>query len=133
MRDPRRPEATPIDTDGETAVTAAVPRGVFKALADPSRMAILARLAPLPHGVPVSEVAACCPVDLSVVSRHLKLLREAGLVAAERRGRQVLYRAQIDDLVTLLRQVADALERCCPGGSCTVPDRDSPSQEETEP
>jgi DNA-binding transcriptional ArsR family regulator len=71
----------------------------------------------------VSEVAQCCPVNLSGVSRHLKTLREAGLLVAERRGKEVYYRAQVQKLAAELRALADALERCCPPGACCGRDR----------
>ena len=89
---------------------------LFKALADPNRIALLARLATGGSAATVSELAACCPIDLSVVSRHLKILDRAGVVESERRGKRVLYRARIAHLAGLLRELADALETCCPPG-----------------
>ena len=63
----------------------------FKALADPTRVAIVNRLAGAP------EVCVCAFVDdlgLSqpTVSHHLRILREAGLVDVERRGTWAYYR-----------------------------------------
>ena len=63
---------------------------VFKALGHPGRMAIV-------HALGNGEVCAC---DLATVagcapsttSRHLTVLRHAGLIADERRGQQVFYR-----------------------------------------
>ena len=91
---------------------------LFRALGDPSRTAILANLAECAGEKTVSEVAECCPVDLSVVSRHLRILLDAGIVDAQKRGRQVYYRVRIGNLVEMLRALADALERCCPDGVC---------------
>jgi ArsR family transcriptional regulator, arsenate/arsenite/antimonite-responsive transcriptional repressor len=62
----------------------------FKALADPTRVAIVNRLA----------MADCCVCDLTAVfelaqptvSHHLRILRDAGLVEAERRGTWAHYR-----------------------------------------
>ncbi len=102
----------------------------FKALADPNRIAILARMAEEGGEKTVSEVARCCPVDVSVVSRHLKILRAAGILEAEKRGKEVLYRIRIGHLVSLLRGLADALETCCPDGICTI--AGGPSGEEQE-
>ncbi len=90
--------------------------GFFKALGDPNRVAILASLAESGGQLRVSEVAACCPVDLSVVSRHLRLLRDEGLLESEKRGKEVFYRARIPEIASLLRRLADALEQCCPDG-----------------
>jgi ArsR family transcriptional regulator len=92
---------------------------LFRALSEPNRIAILTRLAIAGCEQTVSEVARCCPVNLSVVSRHLKTLREAGLLSAERRGKEVYYRARARQLATQLRALADALDGCC---ACCAPD-----------
>ncbi len=94
--------------------------GFFQALADPNRATILARLAEGGREQTVSEVASCCPVDLSVVSRHLRTLREAGIVSADKRGKQVFYRVEVGRITSALRNLADALDACCPDGSCVV-------------
>ena len=54
----------------------------FTALADPTRRAILARLAD--GEATVNEIAAPFPISLQAVSKHLKVLERAGLIA---RGR----------------------------------------------
>jgi DNA-binding transcriptional ArsR family regulator len=54
----------------------------FAALADPTRRAIMARLA---RGeATVSELAEPLPISLPAVSRHLKVLERAGLIARNR-------------------------------------------------
>lgn len=92
---------------------------LFKALADLNRLTILTRLAENGNPQSVSEVAQCCPIDMSVVSRHLGVLRDAGIVKAEKKGKEVFYHVQTGEVVTLLRELADALEACCPDGSCS--------------
>ena len=62
----------------------------FDALADPNRRTILAMLARGPHSV--REIADQMPISRPAVSRHLRLLREAGLVTAEAEGTRRLYR-----------------------------------------
>ena len=58
---------------------------VFAALADPTRRAILAHLI---HGeATVSEVAEPFETSLPAISRHIKVLEEAGLVARRKDGR----------------------------------------------
>lgn len=54
----------------------------FSALADPTRRALLARLAEGP--ATVNELAAPFALTLPTVSRHLKVLEEAGLLRKER-------------------------------------------------
>jgi ArsR family transcriptional regulator len=76
------------------------------ALADPVRLRIVSMLAAAPDG-------SCCGCDLEeplglsqpTVSHHLKVLREAGLVEGERRGRWVHYGL----VPARLAEIADAL------------------------
>jgi len=92
---------------------------IFRALGDTTRLAVLGRLATTRGALTVTEVAGCCGVHLSGVSRHLKTLHDAGLVTAERQGREVRYRLRCEVLSGALRAVADALDRCA--AACCVP------------
>jgi ArsR family transcriptional regulator len=103
----------------------------FKALADPNRVALLQHLARGGKEQTVSDISCCCPVDLSVVSRHLGVLRDAGILSAEKRGREVYYTVQIKELTALLRKLADALEACCPDGTCIQRSKEDESEQET--
>lgn len=61
----------------------------FEALGDPNRRAILSLLG---HGgKSVREIADGLPISRPAVSRHLRLLKEAGLVAEEPRGTRRIY------------------------------------------
>jgi DNA-binding transcriptional ArsR family regulator len=62
----------------------------YAALADPTRRAILARLAS--GEATVGEIAEPFPISGPAISRHLKVLEEAGLIARTRRGQQLLCR-----------------------------------------
>jgi len=86
----------------------------FKALCDPRRIGILVRLARSCGPQTVTEVSSCCPTDISVVSRHLATLRDAGMLQAEKRGKEVYYSVRYPELVSTLRAIADAIEACCP-------------------
>lgn len=86
----------------------------FRALCDPNRVAILARLAECGRACTVGEIACCCPVDVSVVSRHLAMLRDAGILEATRKGKEVHYCVRFSSFVPTLRAIADAIESCCP-------------------
>jgi ArsR family transcriptional regulator len=94
--------------------------GLFKAIADPTRVSLIACIAKCGRGCSVGEVAECCSVDISVVSRHLALLARAGVLEAKKEGRTVFYRVRYADVCRSLRSLADALEDCCPemGGTC---------------
>ena len=66
---------------------------VFKALAHPSRLWIVTELAAGERCV--CELARGLGVDVSTASRHLALLRAAGLVGDEKRGLQVFYTLRV--------------------------------------
>lgn len=109
---------------------------LFKALCDPTRLGVLLRLAELGRPSTVTEVAGCCPVDLSVVSRHLAVLRRAGIVDSQRRGKEVLYRLLYSRLAGTLRRMADAIEACCPPATeegCCPPRRTPEPRSDTHP
>ena len=91
---------------------------LFKALSDPTRLAVLIRLAASPSPLTVSEASHCCGVHLSGVSRHLKALKEAGLAEAVKQGREVVYRPRLTELVATLRGMADAIEGFTLSGEC---------------
>ncbi len=91
----------------------------FKALCDPNRVALLSRLAKCRRPCGVSELTGCCGVDISVVSRHLAMLRDAGILQAEKRGKEVYYSVRCEEVVSTLRRIADAIEACCPGTKAT--------------
>ncbi|PKQ08806.1 MAG: transcriptional regulator [Alphaproteobacteria bacterium HGW-Alphaproteobacteria-12] len=63
--------------------------GMFKMLGDPSRLRIVIETLTGPH--PVGEIAKRLGLSVSLVSHHLRLLRAARLVTADRRGKQIFY------------------------------------------
>ena len=73
---------------------------VFQALADPTRRDLVARLAQ--RDATVGELAAPYAVSLQAVSKHLKVLEEAGLVSRSREAqrRPVHLEAEVLDLMT---------------------------------
>jgi len=83
--------------------------GIFKALAHPARLRVLAMLRW--GGLCVCQVAAAMGSPVSTVSEHLAGLRRAGLVVERREGRWVTYsladepdaRALLDPIWLLLR------------------------------
>ena len=91
----------------------------FRALCDPNRIALLNRLAACGRACSVSELSECCPTDFSVTSRHLATLRDAGILEAEKCGKEVRYTVRFDEVILKLRAMADAIEACCPPGCST--------------
>ena len=86
---------------------------LFKALCDPTRVSILARIAETCGEMSVSQVAEGYAIDISVVSRHRATLRDAGILKSLKRGKEVFYSVRVESLVRSLRQAADAIEACC--------------------
>lgn len=66
---------------------------VLKALAHPTRLFLLDRLAR--RETCVCELAALVGADVSTVSRHLSVLKHAGIVADEKRANQVFYSLRV--------------------------------------
>ena len=65
---------------------------LFAALSDPNRIAILHLLGEAGEEVCVYDIATNFKVGQTTVSRHLKMLKEVGLVISEKRGKWVYYR-----------------------------------------
>ncbi len=82
---------------------------MFRLMGDPSRLAII--LACLDGPISVSGVAARTGLSANLVSHHLRLLRAARILGAERRGKQVFY-APADDHIrrTIGDMVAHVIE-----------------------
>ncbi|MBW6401098.1 metalloregulator ArsR/SmtB family transcription factor [Roseomonas sp. HJA6] len=81
---------------------------IFGALTDPTRRALLARLAES-DGLTVSELARPLPMSLPAVMKHLDVLEGAGLVARQKTGRTVTCRlvaAPLEDAMTWLQRYA---------------------------
>ncbi len=68
----------------------------FAALADPTRRAILRQLAG--GEASVTDIAARFPISQPAISRHLRVLEEAGLIETARHGQQRPRRLRVDGL-----------------------------------
>ena len=81
--------AAPSDRDAGAA-------GLFASLGDPARLAILRELA---GGTTCAcELSPKLAMAPNLLSYHLRILREAGLVEGRRRGRRIDYRVRSDGL-----------------------------------
>ncbi len=109
----------------------APPGDPFEALGDPNRRAIVELLGEGPSGGrSVGELADALPISRPAVSRHLRLLKAAGLVVEEPRGTRRLYRLHDEgleavrtyldrvwgDAAARFRLVAENAGRRSPGG-----------------
>ena len=88
---------------------------VFSALADPVRRDLLEEIAAGPTRV--VDLAARQPISRPAVSKHLRVLTEAGLVVAHDRGRERHYAL----VPGALRPVVALLERLALGDSPVTP------------
>ena len=73
----------------------------FKTLADPTRRAIFERLC-REGELTVGALTARAKISQPAVSKHLALLKQAGLVRDRHKGRQTHYRSQIAALAPLI-------------------------------
>src|SRR5918911_1518438 len=74
-------------------------RSPMDALGDPTRRAIFEQLSEGPRAV--GEIAGELPVSRPAVSQHLRVLKEAGLVAERREGTKRIYRLDPDGLAAV--------------------------------
>ena len=91
------PGASPLAEEERRTIAAS-----FKALADPTRVAIVNRLAAAPE-VCVCDLTASFDLSQPTISHHLKILRDAGLVEATRRGTWAYYRL-VPEAIDSLRE-----------------------------
>jgi DNA-binding transcriptional ArsR family regulator len=84
---------------------------LLSALADPARLEILRELAGCAE-ICACDLTECCSLSQPTVSHHLKVLREAGAVIAERRGSNIFYRVS----PALIEQLGVIARSLVPGG-----------------
>ncbi len=82
---------------------------VFKALAHPSRLLIVDELAQSERCV--CDLTALVGSDMSTVSKHLSVLKAAGVVQDERRGSQIWYRLRMKCVTRFFGCVESALQK----------------------
>jgi DNA-binding transcriptional ArsR family regulator len=85
----------------------------WTALADPTRHAIVPRLADGPQAV--GQLAAELPVTRSAVSQHLKVLKDAGLVSERAEGTRRIYRLNPAAVAALRDQLDTYWQRALSG------------------
>jgi len=90
--------------DAQTLARFKAQARVLKALAHPSRLLIVEELSRGERCV--CELAELVGAEMPTVSRHLALLREAGIVDDEKRGVQVFYRLKTPCVMNFFQCVA---------------------------
>jgi ArsR family transcriptional regulator len=82
--------------------------GVLKAMAHPSRLFILEELEKREHCV--CELTAMIGADVSTISKHLSVLKQAGIVSDDKRGNQVFYRLRVPCILSFFGCVESVLK-----------------------
>lgn len=84
----------------------------FKALGDETRLRILKYL--LNNDYCACEFESMVNRDQTTVSRHLKLLVDAGILKRERNGRNIIYKIKDDEIKEILLYLGlDEVDPCC--------------------
>lgn len=86
---------------------------LFHLLGDPTRLRIVLHCADRP--VAVGDIAAGLQLSSSLVSHHLRLLRAARIVKAERQGKQVFYSAADAHISGVLADMLEHIAEPLPG------------------
>ena len=82
------------------------PDAVFAALGDPTRRSVLQSIASAGNAT-ATELAAQLPVSRQAVVKHLGRLGSAGLVTAQRQGREVRYQLSAEPLTEAVAWIAE--------------------------
>jgi DNA-binding transcriptional ArsR family regulator len=80
--------------------------GFFKALCEPSRIAVLRELILLGRA-DIADIAARLPQDRSVIARHLQQLASAQIVRAAKEGRHIFYEIDAPAVAGRLESILD--------------------------
>lgn len=99
-----QPTAQPTISREQTRIAAEL----FAALADPTRLAILNMLAGSASEVCVCDITSSFPLGQPTISHHLRLLKEAGLVKGDKRGKWVYY-SLVERKLSEVRAVFDTV------------------------
>jgi DNA-binding transcriptional ArsR family regulator len=89
----------------------------LQAMCEPSRAAILREML-LKGRADISTLAKDMPLDRSVISRHLRVLEEVGVVRSEKEGRHTYYEIDGPALIKQLERFTELVRMiqpvCCP-------------------
>ncbi len=96
---------------------------LFKTLSEPVRIEILRFL--IQNGrSDIGAIAEKLPQDRSVISRHLALMSEAGMLKTEKDGRHVFYEINgqnfLEKLEAIVANIKKCLAVCCPANVCKI-------------
>ena len=84
---------------------------LLKALGEFNRLSLVYRLCNCKSPQNVMCLCECCNVDVSGVSRHLKILTQEGIVSVQKKGRERSYSLNRSYVASQLRVLADKIEQ----------------------
>ena len=84
--------------------------GLLKALGEFNRLSLVCRLCDCNTPQKAMCLCECCNVDASVVSRHLKVLSQEGIVRMQKQGRERNYTLNRAHVASRLRFLADKID-----------------------
>ncbi len=85
---------------------------IIEGIRDPIRIEIIFLLA-RGKAMNVGDITDQFKVSRPAISHHLKILKNSGIVRSERIGQEIYYQLDRKQLVSGLRQIADAIDNCC--------------------
>jgi DNA-binding transcriptional ArsR family regulator len=94
--------------DAKTQARLTTRANIFKALAHPSRLLIVEQLAQTERCV--CELTSMVGADMSTVSKHLSVLKGAGIIQDEKRGSQVYYRLKMPCVLRFFDCVGEVIK-----------------------
>ena len=83
---------------------------LLKALGEFNRLSLVCRLCQCEGPQNAMCLCECCNVDPSGVSRHLKILAQEGVVSSEKKGREVAYFLNRQEVARSLRDLVEMIE-----------------------
>ena len=126
MRGVRSPSGLTGQSSRPSFALVATNAKYWAALGDPTRRTIFELLVDRPSSV--SGLANVLPVTRPAVSQHLKVLKDAGLVADTRSGKERIYRIDPDGLAAFRAEIDQFWMKTLAGYKLTV---EQPTKDET--
>ncbi len=88
----------------------------FKVFSEPARIEIL-RFLMLKGKSDIAQIAEAVPQDRSVVSRHLQLMEEAGILVSFKEGRHIFYNVNAEEFLGIFERLSKKAA-CCVKARC---------------
>ena len=92
-------------------------------MSDETRFSILRHIGS--RELSVGEIAGMVGRDQPLVSHHLRILKECGIVSCKARGRRSMYSVSSPRLASLIRDIAEAgeqMDELCAEACCVIPE-----------